>query len=416
MWGKDMFKNTTNEERINLSNKMYPLYDGLSKDLLFYIAIDTLFLSVAKGFSAFQISFLGVVPTFICILMQPILLKSVKKLGNVNASRVGTFMLLLSAILKTFGATFLVISIAQVLYDGAFVFKSMESISLRNNLEYQNNSPAYMRIRGASNTIYATATFIIAIVAGPLFNISPYLPMYLCITFCLITCILSFSFYEVKINNLQDETEKKDKNKKNKKGKMSRIILMGLISNTIFLNVVVVGQQDSKLFIQYQLTDWYGITKTATYLSLIVASSRLVRIILNMAFNRYYIKFKNQVPIILSIILAIGFLSIILGAVLPLHNIIKVLLMALGFDLIIPMRDTFIIYMEDLMLKNTEKLEQQEVFANMEILRKLGKVSMNFLVSLLVIKLDLFYIMWIFLITAVIEVMLSKQIVKLAKI
>lgn len=411
-----MFKIKTIEERINLSNKMYPLYDGLSKDLLFYIAIDTLFLSVAKGFSAFQISFLGVAPTFICILMQPILLKSVKKLGNVNASRVGTFMLLLSAILKTFGTTFLVISIAQVLYDGAFVFKSMESISLRNNLEYQNNSPAYMRIRGASNTIYATATFIIAIVAGPLFNISPYLPMYLCITFCLITCILSFSFYEVKINNLQDKTEKKDENKKRKKGKMSRIILMGLISNTIFLNVVVVGQQDSKLFIQYQLTDWYGITKTATYLSLIVASSRLVRIILNMAFNRYYIKFKNQVPIILSIILAIGFLSIILGAVLPLHNIIKVLLMALGFDLIIPMRDTFIIYMEDLMLKNTEKLEQQEVFANMEILRKLGKVSMNFLVSLLVIKLDLFYIMWIFLITAVIEAMLSKQIVKLAKI
>ena len=416
MWGKDMFKNTTNEERINLSNKMYPLYDGLSKDLLFYIAIDTLFLSVAKGFSAFQISFLGVVPTFICILMQPILLKSVKKLGNVNASRVGTFMLLLSAILKTFGTTFLVISIAQVLYDGAFVFKSMESISLRNNLEYQNNSQAYMRIRGASNTIYATATFIIAIVAGPLFNISPYLPMYLCITFCLITCILSFSFYEVKINNLQDKTEKKDENKKRKKGKMSRIILMGLISNTIFLNVVVVGQQDSKLFIQYQLTDWYGIAKTAMYLSLIVASSRLVRIILNMAFNRYYIKFKNQVPIILSIILAIGFLSIILGAVLPLHNIIKVLLMALGFDLIIPMRDTFIIYMEDLMLKNTEKIEQQEVFANMEILRKLGKVSMNFLVSMLVIKLDLFYIMWIFLITAVIEAMLSKQIVKLAKI
>ena len=416
MWGKDMFKNTTNEERINLSNKMYPLYDGLSKDLLFYIAIDTLFLSVAKGFSAFQISFLGVVPTFICILMQPILLKSVKKLGNVNASRVGTFMLLLSAILKTFGATFLVISIAQVLYDGAFVFKSMESISLRNNLEYQNNSPAYMRIRGASNTIYATATFIIAIVAGPLFNISPYLPMYLCITFCLITCILSFSFYEVKINNLQDKTEKKDENKKRKKGKMSRIIFMGLISNTIFLNAVVVGQQDSKLFIQYQLTDWYGIAKTATYLSLIVASSRLVRIILNMAFNRYYMKFKNQVPIVLSIILAIGFLSIILGALLPLHNIIKVLLMALGFDLIIPMRDTFIIYMEDLMLKNTEKIEQQEVFANMEILRKLGKVSMNFLVSMLVIKLDLFYIMWIFLITAVIEAMLSKQIVKLAKI
>ena len=416
-----MFKIKTTEERINLSNKMYPLYDGLSKDLLFYIAIDTLFLSVAKGFSAFQISFLGVVPTFICILMQPMLLKSVKKLGNVNASRVGTFMLLLSAILKTFGTTFLIISIAQVLYDGAFVFKSMESISLRNNLEYQNNSRAYTRIRGASNTIYATATFIIAIVAGPLFNISPYLPMYLCITFCLITCILSFSFYEVKLSDNEDKEEKKKnkkeyEDKKRKKSKIAYVVILAIILNTIFINTVFVGQQDSKLFIQYQLTDWYGITKTATYLSLIVASSRLARIVLNMAFNRFYGTFKNHVPIVLSIILAIGFLSIIFGAILPLHNIIKILLMTLGFDLIIPMRDIFVIYIEDLVLTKSPKDRQQEIFTNMEILVKFGKVTMNFLASLLLVEFDLIYIMFMFLATAIIEAILSKKIVNLAKI
>jgi len=414
-----MFKIKTTEERINLSNKMYPLYDGLSKDLLFYIAIDTLFLSVAKGFSAFQISFLGVVPTFICILMQPMLLKAVKKLGNVNSSRVGTLMLLLSAILKTFGTTFLVISIGQVLYDGAFVFKSMESISLRNNLEYQNNSRAYMRIRGASNTIYATATFIIAVVAGPLFNISPYLPMYLCITFCLITCFLSFSFYEVKLSDNEHEKEKdkiEKEDKKGKKSKISYVVILAIILNTIFINTVFVGQQDSKLFIQYQLTDWYGITKTATYLSWIVASSRLARIFLNMAFNRFYGTFKNHVPIVLSIILAIGFLSIIFGAILPLHNIIKVLLMTLGFDLIIPMRDIFVIYIEDLVLTKSPKDRQQEIFTNMEILVKFGKVTMNFLASLLLVEFDLIYIMFMFLATAIIEAILSKKIVKLAKI
>lgn len=414
-----MVKIKTTEERINLSNKMYPLYDGLSKDLLFYIAIDTLFLSVAKGFNAFQISFLGVVPTFICILMQPMLLKSVKRLGNVNSSRVGTFMLLLSAILKTFGTTFLVISIGQVLYDGAFVFKSMESISLRNNLEYQNNSRAYTRIRGASNTIYATATFIIAVVAGPLFNISPYLPMYLCITFCLITCFLSFSFYEVKLSDNEHEKEKNKTEKEDKKGKKSKIsyvVILAIILNTIFINTVFVGQQDSKLFIQYQLTDWYGIAKTATYLTLIVASSRLARIILNMAFNRFYTIFKNRVPIVLSIILAIGFLSIIFGAILPLHNIIKVLLMTLGFDLIIPMRDIFVIYIEDLVLTKSPKDRQQEIFTNMEILVKFGKVTMNFLASLLLVEFDLIYIMFMFLATAIIEAILSKKIVNLAKI
>ena len=100
-----------------------------------------------------------------------------------------------------------------------------------------------------------------------------------------------------------------------------------MISNALFINIVFVGQQDSKLFIQYQLTDWYGITTTATLLTLIVASSRLSRIVLNMAFNKYYQKFKNQIPIVLSSVLVIGFGSIILGTVLPLHNIIKVIFM-----------------------------------------------------------------------------------------
>ena len=126
---------TNIEQRINLSNKMYPLYDGLSKDLLFYIAIDTLFLTVAKGFSAFQISFLSVVPSIVCICMQPILIKIIRDLGNVNSSRLGTFMLLLSSIIITFGQTFVIIAIGQLLYDISFVLKNMESISLKNNLK-----------------------------------------------------------------------------------------------------------------------------------------------------------------------------------------------------------------------------------------------------------------------------------------
>lgn len=397
-----MMKNM--EARISFSNKMYPLYDGLSKDLLFYIAIDTLFLTVAKGFSAFQISFLGVVPTLVCVLMQPILVKIVQKLGNVNSSRTGTFMLLLSSIMITFGNTFFIIAVGQLVYDIAFVLKNMESISLRNNLQYQNRPEMYMAIRGRSNTIYAVITFVIALVAGPLFNVSPYLPMYLCISVCIVTCILSFTFYEVKNDHNEEAKEKT-----NAKTKFSKIIILALLSNTIFLGVVVIGQQDSKLFIQYQLTDWFGISLTATYLGFIVASSRVVRIVLNILFNKYYLKLKKQIPIILSGILVLAFAFIIAGAVLPLPIIIRVLLMTLGFDLIIPMRDTFIIYMEDLLLKNSQKEQQQRLFANMELLRKLGKVVMNLIISMLLLRISLYYIMWIFLALAVFEIILSVK-------
>lgn len=412
-----MKKLISQEERINLSNKLYPLYDGLSKDLLFYIAIDTLFLTVAKGFTAVQISLLGFIPTFICVLLKPVLLRAVKRLGNVQSSRVGTFMLLSSAVLITLGTTFYIISIGRVLYESAFILKSMESITLKKNLEHQEKANQYMRIRGASNTVYASATFIIAIVAGPMFNVSPYLPMWLCILFCVITFCLSFTFYEVKDKEDNLETKNKpQKCKEEKKSKLSKILLLAMISNALFINIVFVGQQDSKLFIQYQLTDWYGITTTATLLTLIVASSRLSRIVLNMAFNKYYQKFKNQIPIVLSSVLVIGFGSIILGAVLPLHNIIKVIFMTLGFDLIIPMRDTFIIYIEDVVLSHSKKEEQQELFTNMEVLVKVGKVAMNLAISLLLLKVDLYYIMWMFVLAGVVEILLSRKIVKLAKV
>lgn len=412
-----MTKLISQEERINLSNKLYPLYDGLSKDLLFYIAIDTLFLTVAKGFTAVQISLLGFIPTFICVLLKPVLLRVVKRLGNVQSSRVGTFMLLSSAVLITLGTTFYIISIGRVLYESAFILKSMESITLKKNLEHQEKANQYMRIRGASNTVYASATFIIAIVAGPIFNVSPYLPMWLCILFCVITFCLSFTFYEVKDKEDNLETKNKpQKCKEEKKSKLSKILLLAMISNALFINIVFVGQQDSKLFIQYQLTDWYGITTTATLLTLIVASSRLSRIVLNMAFNKYYQKFKNQIPIVLSSVLVIGFGSIILGTVLPLHNIIKVIFMTLGFDLIIPMRDTFIIYIEDVVLSHSKKEEQQELFTNMEVLVKVGKVAMNLAISLLLLKVDLYYIMWMFVLAGVVEILLSRKIVKLAKV
>lgn len=412
-----MTKLISQEERINLSNKLYPLYDGLSKDLLFYIAIDTLFLTVAKGFTAVQISLLGFIPTFICVLLKPVLLRAVKRLGNVQSSRVGTFMLLSSAVLITLGTTFYIISIGRVLYESAFILKSMESITLKKNLEHQEKANQYMRIRGASNTVYASATFIIAIVAGPMFNVSPYLPMWLCILFCVITFCLSFTFYEVKDKEDNLETKNKpQKCKEEKKSKLSKVLLLAMISNALFINIVFVGQQDSKLFIQYQLTDWYGITTTATLLTLIVASSRLSRIVLNMAFNKYYQKFKKQIPIVLSSVLVIGFGSIILGAVLPLHNIIKVIFMTLGFDLIIPMRDTFIIYIEDVVLSHSKKEEQQELFTNMEVLVKVGKVAMNLAISLLLLKVDLYYIMWMFVLAGVVEILLSRKIVKLAKV
>lgn len=68
--------------KLNISkfNKIFPWYNGLSSDLLFWVAIDTLFLTVVKKFNAAQIVSLTTLSMITCIILQIPLLKIIKKL------------------------------------------------------------------------------------------------------------------------------------------------------------------------------------------------------------------------------------------------------------------------------------------------------------------------------------------------
>lgn len=70
-----------------VSNSIIPWFIGLSDDLMFFIAIDTLFFTVAKGLSAAQISFLGTISGLAYLILQIPALKIIQKVGNVKAVR-----------------------------------------------------------------------------------------------------------------------------------------------------------------------------------------------------------------------------------------------------------------------------------------------------------------------------------------
>ena len=82
-----------NKKRIILSNKIYPLFAGLSGDLIFYIAINTLFLTEVKGLSALEISSLTTISIFVMIILNPLVMKIINKIGALNSVKVGVFLL-----------------------------------------------------------------------------------------------------------------------------------------------------------------------------------------------------------------------------------------------------------------------------------------------------------------------------------
>ena len=143
-------------------NKVFPWYGGLSADLLFWVAIDTLFLTIVKNFNASQIVSLTTISLVTCIVLQIPLLNIIKKIGNTNSVRLGSFLLLVASILLTFGSNYIVVALGKIISEIAFTFQNMANAVLKNNLELQNKNNEYIKVKTKSNTIYTTVTMIIS--------------------------------------------------------------------------------------------------------------------------------------------------------------------------------------------------------------------------------------------------------------
>jgi tetrahydromethanopterin S-methyltransferase subunit G len=90
-----------NYKKLYRSIKLYPIFYGLTADLIFWIAINTLFLTTVKHLSASQINSIEAIGTAVGLIFQLFLIKIVRKIGNLNSVRLGTILLFLSVLLDT---------------------------------------------------------------------------------------------------------------------------------------------------------------------------------------------------------------------------------------------------------------------------------------------------------------------------
>ena len=398
------------QEKMTKFNKIFPWYAGLSGDLLFWVAIDTLFLTVVKNFNASQIVSLTTVSLITCIALQVPLLKIIKKIGNTNSVRLGSMLLLVSSLLLTFGQNYIVIALGKVIYEIAFTFQNMANAILKNNLELQNRNNEYIKVKTKSNTIYATVTMIISFIASLMFNLSNYLPMYGCITFCLICFIVSFYIVDYSnYNKTKEETKIKSKKKINYKG----LIILLIISYGLFYPIVNSGQANGKLFIQQELLLNFDVEKTALIIGAILCISRIVRVVSNIAFSKIHNKYKEKVGVILPILLSISIVFMILGSFIKNSVILKFSIMSLGYVIILFIRDPFKVYMQDLALRKVGKEGQQSLLTTMELSRKIGRAIMSFSFTLILVNNPMITVIAILFILSIIEILISIKLYNL---
>ena len=391
-------------------NKIFPLYAGLSSDLLFWVAIDTLFLTIVKKFNAAQIVSLTTVSLIACILLQVPLLKIIKKIGNTKSVRLGSLSLLISSILLTFGQNYLVIALGKIIYEIAFTFQNMANAILKNNLELQNKNNEYIKIKTKSNTIYATVTMIISFIASLMFNFNNYLPMLCCIAFSLICFILSFyiidfsSYDKIKIEEIKPKTSKKIR--------YNRLIILLIISYGLFYPIVNSGQSNGKLFIQQELLLNFNVEKTALIIGIILSISRIVRVISNIAFNKIHNKYKEKVGVILPILLCTSITFMVLGYFIRNSIILKFSIMSFGYIIILFIRDPFKVYMQDLALRNIGKEGQQSLLTTMELSRKIVRAIMSLGFTMILINNPMITVVAILFVLSILEIIISVRLYK----
>lgn len=389
--------------KINKIVKLYPIFYSLSADTIFFVPIDTLYLTLVKHLSVSEISATTMIGLLVCILSRSLIERVAKKIGNVNSVKLGCLLLLISTIILTFGTSFASIVIYKVTLEYAYMLWIMSNIILRNNLTAMNRKEEYFSIRNKAKVMYGISTMITALISGYLFNINVYFPLYISIVVYILIMFMSFNFCEAK----NVEEEKREKATKNIK--LSSLVVLVILSNALFYSIIKLGQNNSKLFMQYDFSNVLSIENVTIIITTIVLISRIARIIGNIIFGKIYKKIKDKMSIVLTILELLAFSLIIIGHYIEFNFWLKVIIMATGFCLILAIRDSFQIYIEDVALKISEKELHQKVMIDIEVYRKVIQLIFSVIFTLILTKFDLSVVITILCILSVIEIILNKK-------
>lgn len=402
-----MLKENIINNKIKISNKIYPFLAGLSDDLMFWAAINTIFLTIVKGFNASQISMLVAIASFSSIIFERIMFRIIIKIGNLKSFRMGLVMFLLAAIIITFTKNLFIIAIGFIIYYLAYYFANMGNVILKRNLKAINRENDFAKIQSKTSLIYATATMINSFVVGFLFNVNNYLPMIICILICVINLYFSKYLYEYK----EEKNIIEDNNKNNSKVNWSKVIILIILVYGLLYATVESLQENGKIFIQYRMRDFISIDKTSIYLTIIIAFSRVARVMSNLLFNKIHHMLKSKLIILLNILLLCSIAFMVSGFIIPYNNI-GVIIMGIGFFILLFVRDPIGIFTKLELFNNCEMKDQEEVIHKYNLCRKIVRCFLATSASLLLLKVNMLYLMIILFMLCLIYLCLTIKLFK----
>lgn len=189
--------------------KLYPIYKMVSWDLLFFYSIQYLFYTIVKGVTPGEILRIDALyPIFIILLQMPVIIIG-EALGRRKSIILGNSVLILYilALLWIPGSVSIIVS--NFIFAFGYSLKTMQETSLLyDSTATRGGDGIFGKINEKGGIGYYVLDGIASLLAGYLFVMNSYLPLYICLAFIIISTILSFKFEDIYTNNFKKASMK----------------------------------------------------------------------------------------------------------------------------------------------------------------------------------------------------------------
>lgn len=210
-------KDNRREKKKKISKKkrnnaiLYPIYKMFSWDLLSFYSIEFLFYTITKGISASQVLILTSIYIISKIIFQIPSVAISDYLGKRKSIILGNFLLVIYMLLLIFAPNITWIIIANIFCGFGYDLKTIsEGNLLYDSVSTKGGEGIYTKIDSKGASGYYILDTILAIIAGYLFVINNYIPIYISLLCLIISTILSFKLKDIYTCNNKNEEKFSD--------------------------------------------------------------------------------------------------------------------------------------------------------------------------------------------------------------
>lgn len=189
-------KKRNGKKRINAI--LYPIYKACSWDLLSFYSIEFLFYTITKGINASEILILTSLYIFFKIILQIPVVAISDYIGKRKSMIIGNLSVIVYIILLIVSPNFMVLVIAKLFAAFGFDLKTIsEGNLLYDSVSTKGGEGIYTQLDSKGSSIYYILDTVFSLIAGFLFVINSYIPIFICLIFLVISVVLSFQFKEI---------------------------------------------------------------------------------------------------------------------------------------------------------------------------------------------------------------------------